>query len=249
MFISNKYQTKIQKVYTNDEYLALQIWKIENIFQDTPGAIKDINFNYIAMTEAYAKEFEITIKQDCDKYLSTNTNHKLFTTEIKEHESKIINNLEVQDSVFIYKPSTFQKPLSYIMRKRPIINPSTNDVLGIFIAAKQHQVGSFRAQFLRHMFSLNKSNNIQITKNQLSDEQQRIILCLLYGYQSRKEIADIISENSSQQVNTIKIKNLLSSLYDKFECSTLSQLLQEIAKQPLEFNFIMDLVEEGNYLV
>lgn len=246
MFILDQYKNQKLKSYTNEEYLALQIWQLENTFRNNAGAIKDINLNYIAMSKLYAEEFELTLDVS-DDYIIFN-NHPLLNDEIKKQEQLVIENCEVQDSLFIYKPSTIRSLLCYPMRKRPIINPTTNDIIGILVIAIKYKVGEFRAQYLKHVIGVNKKIEFNIPEK-LTDVQQQIILCLLHGYNSRKEIAKIISSSTKNEVNEIRIKNLLSTLYDKFECNSSAQLIQIITKYPFEFELPRDLAEEGsNYL-
>jgi|GEM_PF-5268538 len=232
--------------YNNDEYLAWQIWLLEGIFQNTLMSIKNANLDFIAASDSYVQEFELAHNKD-DVNEGFLYNAKLSTTEICEQEYNILENQVFQDSVFLYKASNSKSLSTYVMRKRAIINPANNQGVGILIVAKKFILGEFRIPFLKQFLGMNKK--MKLPNADLNSQQQQIMLCLLYGYHSRKEIAAILSQSSTTAINETRIKNLLSNLYDKFECSTPTQLMQQINLHEIELEIPIDLAKEGNYQI
>lgn len=234
------------KSYSDEEYLAFQIWLLGNIFQDTLMSVKDAKLDFVAASDSYVREFEIV-----HNGMNTDTislyNAKLATPEICEQEYNILENQIFQDSVFLYKSSNSTSLSTYVMRKRAIINPDNNQAVGILIVAKKFVMGEFRVPFLKQFLGMSKK--MKLPHADLNSQQQQIMLCLLFGYHSRKEIAAILSQASTAAINETRVKNLLSNLYDKFECSTPRQLIQQINQYGIELEIPMNLAKEGSYQI
>lgn len=234
------------KAYSDDEYLAFQIWQLSNTFQRTLMAIKDVNLNFVAITASYAKEFDFNTNLNSTN-INALENEKLSTIDIQNQEHDLLQNQQLQDSIFLYKAKNSKTLSAYLMRKRPIINPDNNHGVGVLIVAKQQEIGEFRSLFLNKLLGINKKMKLPDLNAELNDHQYQIMLCLLYGYHSRKEIAAILSDNSTKGVNEIRIKNLLSNLYNKFECSTPTQLIQQISQSRVKLEIPVDSTKEGSY--
>ncbi len=247
MYIWDQYQDNVRLPHnlSDEEFLALYILQLKHLFRYEISAIKNLDLEYIAMSDAYIREFELANSLVVQDDLITVTNSILLSPEIFEQERAIIENQELQDSFFIFKKSNSKSLSNYVVRKRSIINPSTNNPLGIAIVMARCAAGFMRKEYIKQIFGLSR-NRFKFDSYKLTDAEQQIAFCLYLGYHSRKEIAGILSSISDSTFNETRIKNIFKALYEKFECNTPGQIIQLLTKFEVDIN-IPPFIGEGSY--
>lgn len=246
MFILNNYKDEITKLpkLTDSEYMTLQISELTNLFHNQIAAIKNNQHEFVAFTNQFAKEFNAdnNLLGKAASHLP-NMSHNNYT-EIYKQEEIIINNHEFQDSMYLLKKDN--KVINYVIRKTPLVNPTTNNCVGILINTRRFVPDLFRRVMLSKFVSLPKYKKTLATP-EMSEQQQQVAFCLLLGFHSRKEIVTILSTLSKSEYNETMIKNSLQALYNKFECHTPGQLLDLISIGQIPVELPASIVLTGNY--
>lgn len=243
MHISKSSQLLLQRnqqVMTNDEFLRFQITQFQQLFHSELLAIKNADLEYIAFSESFATEFGLN-----ESHLGTHGSDDIDETAkgiIFNQELQIINSLGYQDSSYFYKKENSFKMCG--MRKRQLINPVTGDPVGLAIVASKFDPGFMRKVFMRKLFPRPIKPDPSFDAN-LTDHQQQIAFCLLIGFHSRREIAQILHAGVDTAISENKIKHSLRRLYHKFECNSTSQVLNLIAHNFINISFPMDLLPNG----
>lgn len=115
----------------------------------------------------------------------------------------------------------------YVFRKAPIINPSTNNALGIYcVASKFKGKSSMSVVQLLAKEPVNRQCNLDICMGALTRREQEVLFCVANGLTDRKLIARFLSAIHGKEIGAdATIKNILKSLYNKIPCgSTISSL-------------------------
>ena len=236
MYISDDYKSNLEKlpILNNYDFMVSQIWHLKHLFHNDIAFIKDINHTLVAYTTPFWNEFI------SNKNSPSNKINEIFNLADDEYnnillqEQQIINTGMHQDSIFLHKNVTGVS--NYVLRKRPLINPANNNCLGIQINMTRFTPGVFR-KYLSNIILGHTRKKIVLNDTQLTQQQQQIIFCLLLGFHSRKEIANLLSNITQTEHNEIKIKNSLQALYNKFECNTTTQLMDLIIDSEIKMEW------------
>ena len=134
---------------------------------------------------------------------------ELTSTAVCAQEQRIIDDLVVQESTYILNKN--DKKLYFAVRKRPLVNPSTQNVVGILVVALKVAPFYFRGEHIKQAIKLSFSKNTA-GKISLSEQQQQIVYCLLLGFHSRKEIAEILSHVTDEIFSETRIKKFATTI-------------------------------------
>lgn len=248
MYIVKQLQSDVitQRHMSNEEFLQHEIYELYNIFRDEMFSIKNIDLEYVAISEKFAEEFGLDASYlGSSKSMPDGVNGKI-QADMIEQERGIIEELSSQYSAYFYKKDN--KVTFCAMRKRRLINPFTKDVVGIFIVATKVDPGIVRKHMVKNLFQKPAKYTTEIPTN-LTKQQQQIIFCILLGFHSRKEISGLLTQMTNEKYSETRIKNALQGLYQKFECNTTSGLLTMISHDQIKIDFPAGLVLEGSYPV
>lgn len=242
MYISKRLDAQLacQTAMKNDEFLCFQIAQLQRLFVGELLAIKNIKLEYIAFSESYAVEFDL---DGC--HLGTQGGEgidDITQNMILAQEQQVIYECGCQDSSYFYKKNNSLKVCG--VRKRQLVNPATGDAVGLVIVASKFDPGFVRKIFIRKLFPQVVKFKSNFNAN-LTDYQQQVAFCLLVGFHSRREIAQILHGSVNSEVNENKIKNSLQMLYHKFDCNSTSQLLSLIANNIINVSLPINLLPNG----
>ena len=224
------------------EFMQFVIHNCSQIFNREMFAVKNSNLEYIAISEEYATEFDLDNTHLGKKVVNTINDEKELL--ILQQEQEILEKYSNQDSIFFYQKNGITNYCG--IRKRQLVNPSTNNIVGLLIVAGKFRPGLLRKYYLKLFVPPRKTP--EINKDQkLTNNEQQIIFALLLGFHSRKEIASMLSNITNEEINEIKVKNRLNAVYQKFNCSNISQLLTLISNDQISLEFPSDIFASGNY--
>lgn len=245
MFIANDYQNDIGQFnnLSDHDFMALQISQLRNIFHNEIGAIKNTKHEFVAFTKKFAEEFGLTRSHLGRTAVDLPGMDEKTYAEIEKQEKGIIVGLEFQDSIYILNRN--KKLVHYVLRKRPIVNPATNNCLGIVFNTSKIVPGVFRRLLASNFLPTQKPKSI-IISTPLTEQQQQVAFCLLLGFHSRKEIANILSNITKSEYSENKIKNSLQALYNKFKCNSPGQLLDLMSNGEMQIE-LPPVLPSGNY--
>ncbi len=237
-----------KKQFSDEEFLALQIFQLENVFHRELCAIKNTNLEYVAISELYAKEFELNNSLSIGKEIILFNTTAIVSPSIEQQEKIIMKDNEYQDSLFLLKKQNKNALSPYALRKRPLINPTTKNIVGIVIVATKYKSALIYKQYLKRIFSIfNKNIKPTLDNISLGEQQRQIILCLMLGYHSRKEISNILSLYTQKSINERRVKTELEKLYEKFECGNTEMLIQFLVNSEIDIELPPDILKEGNH--
>lgn len=219
MLILNKYKSNNYKIQSNEDFLISQVWNLKHIFFNEISAIKNIGLEYLAFSEPFAEAFKFN-QTMLGKVSAQNSK---IDKEIIQQEQEILLNMVQHDSVYQFKCE--QNIDTYIMRKRPLINPASNECVGLLILAAKADITFRRRLMLKHFIGGGVSYSSILPQAELTKQQQEIITCLLLGFQQRKEIAAILESVNGTEYSERKVKQRLEELYQQFNCTSLHELM------------------------
>ncbi len=246
MIINDKYSGcfNITQTYSNEIFLALQIWQLQHVFCSEISAIKNPQLEFLAFSNEYAEAFHLSQEALGKKIKDIKIVSQAMCKEIETQELNIIATGKSEDHLFHF---TYGKQYtSYIMRKWPLINPATNDIVGILILATKFDVLQSRRLFLNYM--LRKVYKAQQASDmRLTEQQRQIVACLLLGFHSRKEIALLLSGITNTYHSEIRIRSELHTLYQQLNCNNIGELLNLIAvAEGMQLNIPGVIVPDGS---
>lgn len=223
MLIHNNYLNVKHNQFSDEEYMVNQLWFLKHIFYDEIAAILDNNRQYLGLTNRFGDLF------DCSSEILGHTfsiyRDSSLSSSVEKAEQEIINKKLPNDSVCQIKQNGQVK--LYLIRKRPIINSATGNCLGIFTSAALLNLAT-HSNIIYRIMSGRQNKNEVILNEQLSDEQHQIVACLLMGFHQRKEIASILHNITNKEYSERQIKYYLTKLYQQYNCSTISELIELI---------------------
>lgn len=246
MFIAKNYQNEVNKLpdLTDHEFMARQIWQLRHVYTNELTSIKNTRHEFVAFTQKFAEEFGAN-DESLGKTAETLAGmSKEDYAEIHEQEEIICNTLEFQDSIYLLRKN--KDIINYVLRKHPLVNPTTNNCVGILINTTRVMPGIFRKLMLNKFLPFNKALPT-IKSNELSEHQRQIAFCLLLGFHSRKEIAALLSNMTNTEYSETRIKNSLQALYNKFDCNTPGQLLNLISMGQINIELPAEILSTGNF--
>lgn len=221
MLIFNKYKPLPQTTQSNEEYLASQIWQLKHVFFNEMSAIKNSALEYLAFSKPFAEAFKLD-NSILDK---TKPVLNLIDREIEQQEQQVIIDQIRNDSIYQSEKPNIDM---YLMRKRPLTNPSTGDCVGILILAAKLDIAKERRVILRHFLGKQVHAGSTLPNAEFTQQQQQIITCILLGFQQRKDIAKILENMTNDNYDEIRIKNQLHTLYQKYNCTSLNELVDVV---------------------
>lgn len=192
--------------------------------EDEVVFIKDANLEFSYLSPSYLKNLDPngTIKLDQDNKQLTNNNDP-------HHQRAINQDLEIKKTLtardFIYIDIYDKVGL---IHKRPIINPATNNFVGI--------IGTVRPFYMPNILSLiYKIHDVTIgmlnstkahpPKYQITDRQQMVLFLYLNKF-SNTEIATIISL-VSEKISKSRVNDHLENLKYIFNVTAKEQLIEK----------------------
>lgn len=248
MIIAPEYTPEIslQAGLSNQEFLRHVICYAQHIFVDEMMFIKNERCEFVALSNKAALEFSLGCEILGKTFHAADGIQKTIQDNIHAHELQLLNDRKMQTSFYFYTKNG--KTCNYSVKKRAIVNPETNDVVGILINSEKVVPNAHRKFILQQFF-----DSVKPTFNpvdfELTSLQKQIIFCLLIGISNRKEIALTLKNITGQHITENQVKNSLQTLYHEFKCSSVSQLVNLILMEQIPFEIPANTLPLGNYLI
>lgn len=238
---------------SDEEYLEQKILSIYRFKSDTVCGIKDHDSVYIASSNASAKLLgfcevkKIVGKKDEDIPCKLARDAEIFFMQDREIEQTrstrhYLNTYEYFSGVLPLKCS-----------KTPIINPATNNVLGVYYEGNQLLINNI----LQIIFDLHGNrfgyySSLYLGNNpkqfNLTNREQEVLYCICLGFSTRKAIANLLSyiHNREIRVNTI-VDEVFKGLYRKLPCKSTAQLLEFAVANKLYLHIPKQFIPLGTF--
>lgn len=231
---------------SDEQFLAFHIWQILHCRPYEMSLIKNTACEFIAFTTKMQTEFNLPDEILGKTFQEMNLVSDKISQDINIQELELIKNKTQQNSFYFYKNKEGITN-SYLVKKQPLINPNTNNVVGILINTE-----AVRPNLMRH-FLLKQHNSIThhapIVHKDFTYIQKQIILCLIIGINGRKEISQVLSKLLNEEITEIKVKNTLQQLYKDFHCSDSQQLVNIVLTNRTYLELLEYPIMPGNYLL
>ena len=215
----------INKKMNDDDFLNFYCSSADVVFnngEDEVIFIKDKNFNFKYRSPAYLEQLAPDGSVGLDEKALTQTQQSS-------------SDLAIQQDIEI-KTSRQAKNFLYVdvynriglIRKRPIINPSTNNVVGILGTVKPFSMPNI-------LNLIHKMNNIthgiankmqKIPLSLVLTERQQMVLFLYLNKYSNTEISDIIT-SISDKMSKSRVNDHLENLKYIFQVRSKEQLIEK----------------------
>lgn len=221
---------------SDDEYLERSVKSMYYGYNsDSICGIKDTESVYLAVSHTYSKlvgldQKNIIGKPETDIPCNTGSAY-VFCQQDREVESSRTKHRYL--NVYDYKTGTE----AHIVNKLPIINPSTNNVLGTQYVAEKLELSSPIA-IINKLYQHNRSfsgislnvSAIPIASLKLTPREREVLFCISIGLTDRKTIANFLSMIHNKNIgHDTTVKDVLHSLYQKIPHINSIQTLMEYA--------------------
>ena len=165
--------------------------------------------------------------------------------QLLEQESRLHKTNNPLDLIYIHQH--IKNTICYLVRKRIIKNPYTNNIIGIHVNMEEFIPGHFRKIFLQvAMPNINLPTNAKIT---LTKAQNEIVFCIFLGFYIRKEIVAILSLYLNVQYSEHKVKNEITALYTKLECNSISSLFNTLLLNNVNITIPDGILSQGAFII
>ena len=130
----------------------------------------------------------------------------------------------------------------YMTSKYPIINPETNNVVGIFNISHQVLYSSIQHQLMRALEVYEIAKDANIESYQLTKREKQLIFLFLSGMSS-KEISIVISKIEGKEISKNTIDNIFSNqIRVKFNAFSREALTEKLLKLGFDHLIPNDLI-------
>ena len=153
-------------------------------------------------------------------------NEKHFIDQQKIDLEQIITNRQTSRSFVIFKYDDKTQP--FRLYKSPLINPNTNNVIGIFCSYEKYYFMSLPLQILRSLeiYNFTYENDIEVYK--LTPREKEAIFLFLAGFNST-HIAKVLSKIEGTNISKSTIDSLFrNQLLEKFEVYSRKALFEKL---------------------
>lgn len=230
----------------DEQFLAFHIWQMIHCRPYEMSLIKNTSCEFIAFTQKMQTEFNLPLGILGKTFQQMGLVAPNISQDIHRQELNLINTKTQQNSFYFYKNQAGITN-SYLVKKQPLINPNSDNVVGILINTERVRPNLMRSFLLKQHNSATQHTPL-ITKD-FTYIQKQIILCLIIGISGRKEISQTLSKLLNEDITEIKIKNSLQQLYKDFHCSDSQQLVNTILTNRTYSELLEYPVIPGNYLL
>ena len=241
----------------DDAYMESYVRGCYSIYSNKIGAIKDINSNFIMATNGFAELVGLksisAIINLTDQQLPGSLSK--YAKEFKRQDELIVKQRLPQSFIEIQEFGTGIGV--YRSTKSPIINPKTNNVIGILLSVEPFQVTSMMDIMLemhtkkRNSTQQSNANTFVYNKTNISlgPKQAEILFCLSLGIKEDKYIAEFIRKVLNVEYDIVNIKSNLKVLMSKFNVYSRDQLLEKIVSQKLHTLLPLHFLKFGSYYI
>lgn len=227
MFVNKRYTEMISRISpsSDEDYLQLQLDELSQLFFREASAIKNTNLEFIAFSNTFAEEFNFDNFHLGKRFEDIPDQAPLLVENIRKQDLSILASKTPQNSLLYTKIRNENK--CYIVRKFPLINPATNNCVGILIFPTKIDMLNIRRMVSIQILKRTANSSIVIDKK-FSEKESLIITSLLLGFHKRKDIAAILEKWTDNEFSELQIRNSLQTLYERYKCNSTSELIELI---------------------
>ena len=164
-----------------------------------------------------------------------------------EQERLARNILEIQDYYTGFA--------AYNTIKSPIINPSTNNVLGTYAQGVKLEI-NFGLKAILDIYGtrFSKYSSMYVcnslSKFKLTEVERDILFCICLGISRHKDIAHLLSAIYKRNVDhSTTVNDTFRRLYRKLDCNTPTQLLEFAIYNNLHLQIPSSFLPTGSYIL
>lgn len=236
-----------RKQLPDKEFLEEFVLAFYEIFFNEMASIKNNKSQYIATTTSFANLIgvavqDIILKTDAEipskfsKYADLFYEYDRAVEQLK----KPISFLDINEY--------FNSIGAYVFHKKPVINPHTNNVLGVLYYVEQYKVTNL-LNMLRKMHNPKSKIDHVGRPVKLGTKQSEVLFCILLGIKGDKVIAHFINEIKGSCYTQQTVSNAVKELYKKFDTNDRYSLLQQAIAQNFHLQIPISLVKYGRYVL
>ena len=247
--------TKAQEPLSDAAYLDKYIEDMYRFKPDEIWAVKDPNSIIVGVSLICAQihgfknieqgigKTQYDIRCKVVEYADALINQDRYTEQIKQQ----VKTLDVHD--YCGGPAAIQS-IRY-----PIINPATNNTLGVLSHGKNLEMNIALKTILDlHGQKFDKSASIYLTNNKkqfdLTNIERDVLFCICLGINNRKDIANFLAMAYQQDFSAeTTIHDAFRRLYRKLNCNTPMQLLEFAVYNDLNLQIPQAFLPTGSYIM
>lgn len=202
--------------------------------------VRGVDLVPIFSSHLYNKVFNVDLmpKEDIYKFINTNPKH-LQEQHLVDLETVIKNRKSVRSFVITEYDNVLQP---FLLLKSPLINPKTNEIVGVFCQYTTFSFVSIQLQIIRSLEIYDYQYDVDIEKFKLTTREKEAIFLFLSGLSS-KDIALVISKMVGREISKSTIDSLFrDQLFVKFEVYNREALFEKLLRLGFDRYVPVDLL-------
>ena len=166
---------------------------------------------------------------------------------IREEDLSIIESREPK---MVFKINRFTTGLTpYVCSKAPIINPDTNDIVGILFQGLEMGSVNLDQYLLKDIF-LNRKNNVEILLAPKLSKREKQVIFLFMAHLTSQEIAAVINEVDENQVLKSTVDGIFNDqLYKKFNVCSRLELYKKLKSLGFQNKIPQEILQSGSFIL
>lgn len=208
--------------------------KIDGCLPTNIMGIKDLNSKHLFCSKYYLNLLKLEESDIKDKVVINNYVEKISNQLIIEEDQYVISKKKHRSYILITNFNNQHIPRLVI--KNPLINPDSNNVIGIFYQIFEMDSLNFQNYLLESYNLIDDKKNINKYVN-LSKREKQVIFFFL-AHLSSQSIANTLSKIESKKISKSTIDSIfINQLYIKFEVYNRNDLFKRLIEGGYD-NFI-----------
>lgn len=244
-----KIHTLNNKSLSDEKFLSLFIDSFDIHYNSQIVGLKDLNNSFLIASEKYAQHMDIhrsELTKVCQRVKSNNISLDLDARDIiihKKYEYVIKNKQSVK---YIDIHNKDGNTHAFVFTKSPLINPSTDNVVGVI-----HKLDKFFVPYIQHLFVQNTEPiSIDINEISLSDREKTILFFMSLGIANYKQIADIMTNlRGEEEITHDNIKYSIKKLLKLTDTYFYSDMINKLAANSYTFDIPKSFLKKGTFFI
>lgn len=235
------------KQLPDKKFLEEFVLAFYEIFANEMASIKNNQSQYIATTTGFANLIGVSVQDIISKTDAEIPSKFSKYAELFYEYDRAVERLKKSMS-FLDINEYANSTCAYVFNKKPVINPHTNNVLGVLYYVQQYKVTNL-LNMLRKMHNPKSKTYHVGSPIKLGTKQSEVLFCILLGVKGDKVIANFINEIKGSGYTQQTVSNAIKELYKKFDTNDRYSLLQQAIAQNFHLQIPKSLVKYGRYVL
>ncbi|MDD3266003.1 MAG: hypothetical protein PHC75_02335 [Burkholderiales bacterium] len=237
------------RLLPDDKFLSIFIDSFDIHYSTQMVGLKDLNNSFLIVSEPYAQHMGMhrsELTKVCQRAKASNISLDLDARDIVIHQKyeHVIKNKQSVKYIDIHNRDG--NTHAFVFTKSPLINPSTDNVVGVI-----HKLDKFSVPYIQHIFTqTNTNNSMDLNTTEFSDRERIILFFMSLGITNYKQIADIMTAlRDGEEITHDNIKYSVKKLLKITDTCFYNDMLNSLASSGYIFDVPESFLTKGKFFI